>query len=499
MKTEIIHLESFDDLHSIKDQVSWGQGDRIILVWPLRGQLLDNRLDLQLVKRHAQSRGMILALVTRNNKIRQFASELGIPVFRSLRQAKRLPWEYTLQEEKPPRFSRTQEKNIRQMGKLLRPKMRPAWLEQNSTRVVAFTLGIISCLALVIFLFPSAEIYLSPDAEIQELDLTITASPSITKYNLSGDIPAERISIVVEGRDEIPVSGEISTPQQAAIGEVVFTNLTIQPITIPQRTLVRTLDSPPIRFATTASEVLPAQAGVQRSIPVESLNPGAQNNLPAESLIVVEGSLGLYVSVTNPSPTVGGSDRVSAAPTSEDYDTLAARLLSALWETALEEAQAGLNPNDIILNTVPREVSILEETYSPSEPQPSSNLSLLQRVEFNLFVVSWHTFEEMITTTLDATLPEGFSPIQDSLEITPLSTPQFQEDNTVVWKIQAEREIFILEKSDVAIHGIRGMRIEEAKNHLAQILPLKSTPEIQVSPSWWFWLPFLEMRINVHN
>jgi hypothetical protein len=209
--------------------------------------------------------------------------------------------------------------------------------------------------------------------------------------------------------------------------------------------------------------------------------------------------MGLYISVTNPSPTVGGSDRVSAAPTSEDYDALADRLLSALWETALEEAQAGLQPNDIILNTAPREISIIEETYSPNEPQPSPNLSLLQRVEFNLFVVSWHTFEEMINSTLDATLPERFSPIQDSLEITSLSMPEFQEDNSAVWEIRAEREIFTLENTEAAINGIRGMRTEEAKNYLKQIIPLKSTPEIHVAPSWWFWLPFLEMRITVHN
>ena len=116
MKTQIIHLESFDDVHSIKDQISWGQGDRIILVWPLRGQLLDNRLDLQLVKRHAQSRGMLLALVTSNNNIRQFASDLGIPVFRSLRQAKQLPWEYTIQEDKSPAFTPKGENNLRQLG-----------------------------------------------------------------------------------------------------------------------------------------------------------------------------------------------------------------------------------------------------------------------------------------------------------------------------------------------------------------------------------------------
>jgi len=499
MKTQIIHLESFDDIHSIKDQISWGQGDRIILVWPLRGQLLDNRLDLQLLKRHTRSRGMLLALVTRNNNIRQFASDLGIPVFRSLRQAKQLPWEYTLQEEKTPAFTLREEKNLRQLVNGIHTRQRPAWLEQPSTRWIAFTSALISCLVLIIFFSPSAQVTLSPQSETQELELTITANPNISKYNLSGAIPAQQISVIVEGRDEMPVTGEMSTPQESAKGEVVFTNLTIQPITIPQRTLVRTLDSPPVRFATTTAEVLPAQAGVQRTIPVEALNPGADGNLPAESLIVVEGSLGLYVSVTNPSPTTGGSDRNNAAPTSEDYDVLAENLLNALWETALEEARGELDPQDIILDNTPREVNILEETFTPSEPQPSPKLSLLQRVEFKLLVVSWQTFEEMINMTLNATLPEGVSPLPDTIKITPLSIPEFQDDNTAVWEIRATRETFRLDNTQEAIREIRGMKIEAAKEFLGQRLSLNSLPDILVKPSWWPRIPFLEMRITTHH
>jgi hypothetical protein len=442
---------------------------------------------------------MLLALVARNNKIRQYASDLGIPIFRSLRQAKQLPWEYTIQEDKQPAFSPKGGGNLRKAGNTLRTRTRPHWLEQSSTRWIAFSLAILACLALIIYFYPSAEITLSPQTEIQELELTITANPTISKYNLTGSVPAQKISVIVEGRDEIPVSGELSTPYESAQGEVIFTNLTIQPITIPQRTLVRTLESQPVRFATTIAEVLPAQAGVQRTIPVEALNPGVEGNLPEESLIVVEGSLGLYVSVTNPSPTTGGSDRISAAPTSEDYDALADALLNALWETALEEARVKLDPRDIILNESPREATILEETFTPPEPQPSTTLSLLQRVEFNLYVVSWQIFEEMINMTLDATLPKGVSPLRDTLTITPLSSPVFQNDNLIVWKIHAEREVFTLENTNAALHEIRGMKINRAIIYLDQTLPLKSPPEILVTPSWWPWIPFLDMQIVVHH
>jgi hypothetical protein len=498
MKTQILHLESFDDIHSIKDQISWGQGERIILVWPLRGQLLEHKLDLKLIQRHTQARGMKLALVTSNRNVRQLASDLNIPVFRSLRQAKQLPWEYTHMGETPPKIPLVRYKNLRQLGVKFRTKEKPAWLDHIITRVMAFSLGIIACLALLAFFLPSAKITLTPVSEAQTINLTITANPSINTYNLSGAVPAQQISVIVEGRNELNATGEIRTPDEAARGEVVFTNLTIQPITIPQRTIVRTLASPPIRFATTTAEVLPGQAGAARTVAVEALNPGEESNLPADSLIVVEGSLGLYVSVTNPSPTTRGSERVSAAPTPEDYDSLSAQLLASLWETAFAEAQSGLAPNDIILNTSPREVTILEETFSPSEPQPSAHLSLLQRVEFDFLVISWQIFQEMINTTLNATLPTGFTPLDDTLTITPRSIPEFKEDNTVIWEVTAQREIYTLDNITEIIQSVRGKRISKAVELISQNLSLDgSAPEIKITPSWWPWLPFHEMRIEV--
>ncbi len=497
MKTQILHLESFDDIHSIKDQISWGQGERVILVWPLRGQLLEHKLDLKIIQRHTQARGMKLAIVTSNRNIRLLASELNIPVFRSLRQAKQLPWEYMHPEDLPLKIRPTRKKNLRKADPKIRLEEKPTWLDQPTTRGIAFSLGIIACLSLLVFFLPSAKVYLSPVSETQELNLSITANPSINTYNLSGTVPAQQISIVVEGRDELNTTGEVKTPDEAARGEVVFINLTLQPITIPQRTIVRTLDSPPIRFATTTAEVLPGQAGATRNVAVEALNPGEEGNLPTDSLIVVEGSLGLYVSATNPEPTTGGSERISAAPTPEDYDSLSALLLAALWETALSEAQAGLAPNDIILNTSPNEVSILEETFSPSEPQPTITLSLLQRAEFDFIIVSWQIFQEMINSILNATLPSGFTPLQGTLIMSPLSTPEFKEDNTAIWEVKTQREVYTLGNISESIRGVRGNNISDVYKSLSETLSLEIPPEIDTTPSWWPWLPFTEMRIEV--
>ena len=92
MKTQIVQLEPHDDYISIKDRMGWGQTTRVLLVWPLRGEILRRRLDLTLIKRHSIALGSQLALVTRDRDVRHQADQLDIPVYRSVREAEQSRW-----------------------------------------------------------------------------------------------------------------------------------------------------------------------------------------------------------------------------------------------------------------------------------------------------------------------------------------------------------------------------------------------------------------------
>jgi len=106
-------------------------------------------------------------------------------VFRSLRQAKQLPWEYMHPEDTPLKIRQTRKKNLRKVGVKIRLEENSTWRDHPTLRVVAFSLGIIACLSLLVFWLPSAKVYLSPDSQTQQLNLWITANPTIYTYNLS--------------------------------------------------------------------------------------------------------------------------------------------------------------------------------------------------------------------------------------------------------------------------------------------------------------------------
>src|SRR5436853_34579 len=63
MKVQVIQLESYDDVISIRDRMGFIDTERVLLVWPPKGRIVKRKLDLVLIQREATRRGAKLALV----------------------------------------------------------------------------------------------------------------------------------------------------------------------------------------------------------------------------------------------------------------------------------------------------------------------------------------------------------------------------------------------------------------------------------------------------
>ena len=496
MKTQVINLESYDDRHSILDKLNWGQADRVILLFPLRDMPLSNKLDLKIIHRHCLTHDTRLALVTKNQQIKDFAYELNIPVFRSLRQAQKVAWEYMVRPEEPA--ERPSKKHTRQeLAAMLYDERAPSWTQQKGVRIASFALSMIALLVLAAFLIPGATVEYLPELETQSLELTLTASPAYSGFNLSGAVPARMTTISMEGRSSMSPSGEMSIPSQNASGLIELTNLTDQAITVPIGTIIRTADpTSTIRFRTSTEITLEAESGAKVSIPIEAENPGENSNLPANTLVQVEGDLSRSLTVNNPEPTSGGTTTITTAPTAEDYDQLSAELLDSLWLTALEEAHDTLDAHDIILGDQPQSITLIEETFSPPEPQPSSTLDLLLRVDYEILTIRWEDLQDMGNAILDATLPSGYAAQTETLTIESISLPVIGEDEQITWQVLITRDIFTTQTEALAVRAIRGKNLESAAASFREALSLSKKPTITISPDWWPLVPFLEFRIQ---
>ena len=349
MKTYIVQLESHDDVISARDKMAWSKAPRILLVWPRKGRVLDRQADLFLLQRHAQTLGAQMGVVSSDIDVRSSATELGIPTFYSAVQAQRGSWRRprgkrrlnwrTFRERRAP-------VDLRELHEHLHEQP----VENTPKRIIAFSMGMLAVLVMVMFFVPSAQVSLSPVRQEQRLTLPAWASLNIKEANPSGGLPAYALSVVVEGSEQAASSGKVSIPDRQAAGEVEFNNLSEVEKEIPAGTVVLAPGDALLRFATTDDVTLPAGVGKQVDAPVQALVPGLQGNVAAGAIQAVEGPLGLEILVTNPVALKGGSDRISPAPSVEDYEQLAKKLQSSLRDSALSDLKAQLQPGQRLVD-----------------------------------------------------------------------------------------------------------------------------------------------------
>jgi hypothetical protein len=507
MKTHILQLEPHDDIVSVRDKMGWGKAGRILIVWPEHGFVLNRRLDLVLLQRHSLALGAQLAVVSRDPDVRYYAPRLGIPVFKTLRQAQSAPWRlprrfrnahvengHTSRPETLPQPTRSPEAD-RPHSPPPRPT-RETRLLHPAARLALFTLGVLSFLSIAAALLPSAEVSLTAETQQQEITIEVQASPETKSVAIAGAVPARPVTVVVEGRDSLAVSGSMQIPDRPATGQALFTNLTDRGVDIPEGLVVRTSEPQALRFAVTQSGTVSAGPGQTLLLPVRCLTLGKAGNLPAGSLVAIEGLLGTQLSATNPQSTRSGADRQEPAPTEADRRKLGAQLREALQDTARQELQANLSQDDLLVDSSIRLQKVLEETFQPIDIAPADKLYLNLRAEFLALGISGEDLRTLAQSVLDVNLPSGYDAVAESLEIQALTAPVL-EGGVARWKLHAQRRIQVHLSAQHVIQLSLGLPLPQASQRLLASLPLAEPPQITLTPSWWPRLPILPFRITV--
>jgi hypothetical protein len=495
MKTQIITLESHDDLISVRDRMSWAKTPRILLVWPKYEKVSLRQVDLKVLQRHALSLGAQLGLVTRTRRVREDAEALKIPVFESTGQAQRVAWPKPRRRKVPHHGPRRDLREQREQ--LLAGAEREAGSMHPILRVGAFFLGVSSVLILVALFIPRAQVILHPKSKIQSIVLPVIASPSVDSVFITGNIPAREKRVIVEGSQTVVVTGEGVTPQSKAKGAVIFRNLTQQAVPVPAGTVVKTEDK--IRFVTTSASEVDAGVGRMLELPIEAVEGGLSGNVEAETIAIVEGRLGLSLSVTNPESTTGGREIPSVQASDTDRERAKAQLMETLQNEGRAQLSDQMKPDDILFEDTFAVSQILSEVYDPPAGAAGTKLTLTMQVEFSTLYASSKDLTELASLALNASLLPGFHAVagSESLTIKPMTKPQVNNDGSAHWTIRVERRIVQQINNSQVTQLIQGIRSQRVKSLLEKNLPLDVSPQISLSPSWWPWVPIVPFRITV--
>ncbi len=490
MKTQIITLESHDDLISIRDRLSWAKTPRILLVIPKFVKANLRQVDFRILQRHAASLGAQLGLVTRTRRIRAEAEALGIPVFESTGEAQKQAW------PKPRRrrwVKKVPDRTLREKREQVQWK-EEAWRVHPVTRISAFAVGVLAVLAIVALFVPRAQVTLQPVIQTQQVALTVNASSAFNAVFITGNIPAHEKRMVVDASQTITVTGEGVVPQSKAKGEVEFRNLTQQAVTVPLGTVVSVGTT---RFETTEEVTVPAGAGKKITAPIEALEGGLAGNVDAETINTIEGRLGLSLSVTNLEPVTGGRELASVQASDADRKRAKDLLMKKLRDLAREKFVQELKPGDLLFENTLLLTQTLSEKYDPPPGAVGARLTLTMQVEYAVQYASASDLTELATLAMNASLPSGFRAASTAVTVETLSTPVLTEGGVLRWNMSAERQIEQVFDPMAVTELIQGMNVRAAQANLDAELPEASQPVLQVSPSWWRWVPLLPFRVDV--
>lgn len=479
--------------------MGWSQTGRILLVYPDQVHTLNRRLDLILLQRHSRTLGAQLALVTEDAEVIYQAKNLGIPVFRDIRKAQKIPWRIKRQSRRSLHPLKIEPQRKIDLESLRQATSQPdsKLLTNPALRLLVFALGVLALLSIAAVLMPSAHIVLNPKIENQELTLTIQAHPDITSVNYSGYIPTHPIAVEVEGRSSTPASGIIRVPEDYAQGRILFTNLTDRTILIPAGTVVRSNTDPPIRFATLFNVQVPAGVGETASVSIQAVEAGATSNMKPDTLVAIEGELGANLKASNPSATRGGSDRILAIATKANQEQLFNKLKSDLEKTALDEMLDQLSPGDILFTQTITLSQVVEQIFEPPPDIPGDILNLSLQLEFQAQYASEAEIKQLATYLLDANIPERFQAVPDSLIVKGISIPQIDRDGKIQMRISVQRQMRATIPPSQAVNLTLGQTINSAASRLQANLPLSEFPLIQISPKWWPRMPVLPFRVAI--
>jgi hypothetical protein len=493
LKTQIITLESHDDLISVRDKLSWAKTPRILLIWPKYEKVTLRVLDLKVLQRHADSLGAQLGLVTRRAKVRRDAESLGIPVFVSTTKAQRDSWTDPVPRSR--RVPKAPRRDLRQVRDTVYEK-EALWRTSLLGRILAFTAGVIAVLAIAGLFIPRATLTLYPEAKTQSVVIPVSASESTQGMSITGLINSQKISATVSAEQSLAIVSEISVPKSKSKGVARFTNLSQGEVDIPAGTIVATKSS--TRFVTLNDTRLPAGIDEFVDVPIEALEAGTQGNTAADTITLVEGSLGLSISVVNPDAVTGGANSQLIGATEEDHAKLREVVLDNLRRDAESKLRTQIAPADLLLLDTFEVVKIIGEKFTPSVGQPGKTLLLNMQVEFSSRYVLDDDLKQLSLSMLNASVENGFeaaaSPVYKV--ITDPST-----DNSGISHFELEVTRTLLRQVDEmqVFSIVRGHKPEPIKEELVSQLSLRKTPEITLVPSWWRWLPLIPFNISVNT
>lgn len=485
---QIIYLEVDDDILVVRDRLRRAQARSVILVVPAGCKALSRSLDLRLLRRQAAALDLRIALVSGSTGLRDLAADEGLPALPSLAMGRRVArrggqWKVADQ----PGFEGLVAR-IKRQG----PRW---WYWVVGPIVLAVVLGVLVWSTAMVW--PSATVHVSPAREPIGVSVWVEASMGTQAVDWGQmRMPARVVQVETVERDEIRTTGIANVATEKATGTVLFVNSTLRQVRVPVDTIVSTSAGTPVRFRTTAPAVVDPRGRAR--VWIEALESGPGGNVPANRINRVEGGLAASVKVINDAGTGGGETEQAYRVTHGDKQQLRDLLVEELIAKAHAEISAVLEDEFLPIQSMQVNPYSIRENYDHHVDDKSDTLALEMRGVVWGFAISRSVAEEIARRALSRQVRGGFELLPATVHVSRgeeldvgLETGDVRFVMEGVALMEAKIDTLLLQKA------IRGQPIDQAVAYLAETLPVRATPALEVQPSWVQRVPWLPFRIRV--
>ena len=501
---QIIYLDREDDLVSIRDRLSWAREKRVLLVLPDgQSDLLQEWLDLKILRRHADDLRLEVGLVTLNRELRPQAQALGFPVFRSVRvgqEANDRAW----RQGQRRKFDWARPRGLDQDDRreMIRRTAPPISWQKWVLRYVGIALFFITVAILYVaaaWTVPGATITLRPQVIPISVSRQIVADPQLDSVSFSGEsVPARVLVVVTEWQANVETTGTLDVPDALARGRVVFVNRIPQEVAVPAGTRISTSSGERVIYQTLADVTVPGVIGATIEADVVAIEPGLQGNVDINQINRIEGLLALQLEVRNLEPIEGGGVRSARAVTQSDLDRLRAQVIQQLQTLALAEMEGQLAETEFLARDSLRIVTIFDETYTQFVGEQADQVILEIRAELHATAVDETQATGLVYETLSLAVNPEFELVPDSLNFFSGEVLGVDSQGRVSFEMIGEGLTAARINIESTLDMIAGQETEAGLAYLYKTLPLRDYPTAQVIPNWFGRLPYLPVRIQVN-
>jgi hypothetical protein len=164
---------------------------------------------------------------------------------------------------------------------------------------------------------------------------------------------------------------------------------------------------------------------------------------------------------------------------------------------ARAQLEKEISSGDILFGDTFTVSQILSESYDPPAGAAGTKLTLTMQVEFSAWYAAASDLTQLASLALSASLPPGFRSASGALTVKQATEPTAADDGSIHWTVRAEQRIVQQISSGQVMQMIQGVGAPRARALLETNLPVEDPPEVNLSPSWWPWVPIVPFRISV--